>query len=66
MALRPLGFGIRFRNNGKTLRVKASSRDPKRFVVEVEGRGKTTRCREHPSLASAVQDFAQSWRERLH
>jgi len=66
MALRPLSFGLRFREKGRTLRVRASQSDPKRYVVEVERRGKQTRRRDHPSLAAAVQDFAQSWRDRLH
>ena len=66
MALRPLSFGLRFREKGRTLRVRASQNDPKRYVVEVESRGKQTRRRDHPSLVAAVQDFAQSWRDRLH
>ena len=65
MALRPLGFGMRFKAKGRTVRVHASPRDPKRYVVEVERRGKPTRRRDHASLAAAVQDFAQSWRDRL-
>ena len=66
MALRPLCFGLRFRDKGRTLRVKASSRDPRRYVVEVERRGQETRRRDHPSLETAVQDFARAWRNRLH
>jgi hypothetical protein len=66
MALRPLAFGMRFKQKGRTLRVHASPRDPQRYVVEVESRGKPSRSREHPSLTAAVRDFAQSWRERLH
>jgi len=66
MALRPLSFGLRFRENGRTLRVQSSSRDRKGYVVEVERRGKPTRRRDHPSLAAALQDFAQTWRDRLH
>jgi hypothetical protein len=66
MALRPLCFGVRFREKGRTVKVVASPRDPKRYVVEVEQRGGRARRREHPSLAGALQDFARSWRERLH
>jgi hypothetical protein len=66
MALRPLSFGLRFREKGRTLRVRANQNDPKRYVVEVERRGQQTRRRDHASLAGAVQDFAQTWRERLH
>ena len=66
MALRPLSFGLRFREKGRTVRVHSSPRDPKRYVVEVERSGEKTRRRDHPSLAAAVQDFAQSWRDRLH
>lgn len=66
MSVRPLAFGVRFRDRGRTLAVRSAARDPKRFVVEVERRGRKTRRKEHGSLAAALRDFAQSWRERLH
>ena len=66
MALRPLCFGVRFREKGRTVKVVASARDPKRYVVEVEQRGRATRRSDHPSLADAVHHFARSWRARLH
>lgn len=65
MASRPLTFGLRYREKGRTVRVRASERDPRRYVVEVGTRGGKRR-REHSSLASAVRDFAASWRSRLH
>ncbi len=64
MALRPLCFG--FRAKGRTVKVVASTRDPKRYVVEVERRGKPTRRSDHASLAAAAQDFSRAWRDRLH
>ncbi len=66
MASRPLTFGIRYREKGRTVRVRASERDPRRYVVEVGTRGGRKRQREHTSLAGAVRDFAASWRSRLH
>jgi hypothetical protein len=66
MASRPLAFGIRYREKGRTVRVRASERDPRRYVVEVgTGRGRKRR-REHSSLGGALRDFAASWRARLH
>ncbi len=64
-ARRPLSFGIRYRDKGRTVRVRASKRDPRRYVVEVGTRGKSQR-REHGSLGGALRDFAASWRSRLH
>jgi hypothetical protein len=66
MAVRPLCFGARFRDKGRTLKVHVSARDPQRYVVEIEQRGRPTRRREHSSLAAAAKDFARSWRGRLH
>jgi hypothetical protein len=61
-----LTFGIRYREKGRTVRVRASERDPRRYVVEVGTDRGRKRRREHGSLASAVRDFAASWRGRLH
>jgi hypothetical protein len=66
MALRPLAFGVRFVDKGRTVRVKAQAKDPKRYVVEVSRAGQKTRRREHASLGRAVKDFASSWRARLN
>jgi hypothetical protein len=66
MSSRPLAFGIRFRDKGRTLRVRPHARQPQRYVVEDSRDGRGTRRREHPSLAEALRDFAQSWRNRLH
>lgn len=66
MARRPLTFGLRYRDKGRTVRVRASERDPRRYVVEVGTRGGRRRRREHGSLAGAVRDFAAAWRARLH
>jgi hypothetical protein len=66
MAVRPFAFGVRYRDRGRTLAVRSTARGSQRYVVEVERRGQKTRRREHGSLASALRDFAQSWRERLH
>jgi hypothetical protein len=66
MAVRPFAFGVRLRDGERTVRVRASSRDASRYVVEdSRGRG-ATRKREHMSLASALRDAASTWRGRLH
>jgi len=66
MAIRPLAFGARFRDKGRTVKVYKGQRDAKSYVVEVQGGGQKGRTSEHASLASAVQDFARTWRSRLH
>ena len=66
MAMRPLAFGARFADKGRTVQVKASPKDPQRYVVEVTRKGQKTRRREHASLGGAVKDFASSWRGRLN
>ena len=66
MALRPLAFGARFVDKGRTVRVKAKAKDPKRYVVEVSRAGQKTLRREHASLSGAVKDFASAWRARLN
>jgi len=66
MSSRPLAFGIRFRDKGRTLRVRAHGREPHRYVVEDSRDDRETRQRVHPSLSEALRDFAESWRNRLH
>lgn len=66
MARRPLTFGARFKENGRTVRVAASPRDPARYTVEVSKRGQKPLRREHGSLPAALRDFAQAWRDRLN
>jgi hypothetical protein len=66
MPKRPLAFGLRFRDRGRTVRVRSDARDPRRFVVEHARRGAATDRREHDSLPAALRDFAQVWRGRLH
>ena len=65
-ASRPLTFGIRYRDRGRTVRVRACEGDPQRYVVEVKTARGRKRRREHGSLAAAVRDFAAAWRGRLH
>ncbi len=70
MAVRPLSFGIRFKDNRpgtarRTIRVDADQRDPKRYVLEVLKDSRTQR-REHASLCWALRDFASAWRNRLN
>ena len=66
MATRPFAFGARFTEKGRTVRVSASPRDPRRYHVEVSRNGRRTRKQEHGSLVDAMRDFAQAWRGRLH
>jgi hypothetical protein len=66
MATRPLVFGLRFRDKGRTLRVRPHEGRPDRYVIEDRRGGGETRRREHPSLSCALRDFATTWRHRLH
>ena len=66
MASRPLAFGVRFRDRGRTVQVRAHDRDSKRYVLEVSQRGGKAVRREHASLTDALRGFASAWRERLH
>ena len=66
MSMRPLGFGIRFRDNGRTVRVRQSPTTPRHYTVEVSRGGRGVRSAEHENLASALRDFAAAWRARLH
>jgi hypothetical protein len=66
MARRPLTFGLKFRDQGRTVRVRASKRNPQRYVVEDRRVGSQGREREHASLSGALRDFASTWRGRLN
>lgn len=65
MALRPLVFGARLKEKGRSVRVRAAKGKSGGYVVE-ETRGKKTRSRDHGSLQGALHDMASSWRRRLH
>ena len=63
MATRPSLFGLRLRDEGRTVRVK--SEGARGYVVEDTNSGRTTR-RRHGSARSAVADAAKTWRGRLN
>jgi hypothetical protein len=65
MAVRPLAFGARLRNRGRTVRVRTHDRDARRYVVEDSDTRRATRRRDHPSLEGALRDLARTWRGRL-
>ncbi len=66
MATRPFAFGLRLRDRDRTLRVRSAEPGSRRAVVEESRRGRTTRRREHGTLAQALADAAALWRDRLH
>jgi hypothetical protein len=66
MSIRPLAFGVRLRDKGRTVRVRANERKPGRYVVEDSRDGGRSREREHASLTAALRDAAASWRGRLN
>ena len=66
MALRPLAFGIRLRDKGRTLRVHNDPLNPRLYVLEDVREGDETRIRWHSSVSEAVEDAASTWRKRLH
>lgn len=66
MALRPLAFGVRLRDRGRTLRVRNDPRDGRRYVLEDTREGEPTRVRRYASAPEAVRDAAATWRRRLH
>jgi len=66
MATRPLAFGLRFHDKGRTLRVRPHEGKPQHYVIEDCRGGGETRRREHSSLSGALRDFATTWRHRLH
>ena len=61
MALRPLTFGLRLRDKGRTLRVR---RDGTQYLVEDSRSG--TASRKHATAKDAVRDAAKAWRSRLN
>ena len=65
MALRPLTFGLRLHDKGRTVRVRQDG-DSSRYVVEDSRAGAATRRRGHASASDAVRDAAKTWRSRLH
>ena len=66
MAVRPLAFGVRLRHQGRTVRVRQSRGDARRYVVEDSRPRRDTRRRDHATLGSALRDLARTWRSRLH
>jgi hypothetical protein len=66
MATRPLAFGVRFHDKGRTLRVRGYHGTERGYVVEDARAGRPLRLRTHRSLAGALRDFAATWRSRLH
>lgn len=66
MALRPFAFGVRFSDKGRSVRVRAQSQRPGRYVVEDQRGRAAARQREHATLGGALRDFAATWRQRLH
>jgi len=66
MAIRPVAFGVRLRDKGRTLSVRHQSHNPKTYLVVDAREGRETRRRRHASLVEALSDAAASWRKRLH
>ncbi|HKA15665.1 MAG TPA: hypothetical protein VKH41_11655 [Myxococcota bacterium] len=66
MSIRPLAFGARLRQSGRTLRVRRHDGDARRYVVEDSEAGRATLRRDHLSLGGALRDAARTWRARLH
>jgi len=66
MSIRPLTFGVRLRDKGRTVRVRANERKSGRYIVEDERADGRSRKREHESLTGALKDAAASWRNRLN
>ena len=64
MAIKPLTFGLRLRDKGRTVRVRQD--DKRRYVVEDSQKGRRTNQRSHASLGGAIKDAASTWRGRLH
>ncbi len=66
MALKPLAFGVRFSDKGRSVRVRSQGQRPGCYVVEDRPKGRGIRQREHSSLNGALRDFAATWRQRLN
>ena len=66
MARRPLSFGARLRDKGRTVSVKRASGASNRYVVEDRRRGGSKQQRDHATLTDALRDLASTWRGRLN
>jgi hypothetical protein len=66
MARRPLAFGIRFRDKGRTIQVRGCHGTERGYVIEDGRAGRPVRLRRHGTLTGALRDFAATWRSRLH
>ena len=66
MALRPFAFGLRLRDEGRTVRVRRRDAGSPHYVVEDSRSGAASQRREHASARDAVRDAARTWRSRLH
>ena len=66
MAVRPLAFGVRLRQLGRSVSLRQNQQHAGRWVVEDSRPRRKQRRREHATLAGALHDLAQAWRERLH
>lgn len=66
MAVRPLAFGARLRDRGRTVRVRTHALEGRGYVVEDADLRRSTRRRDHPTLQGALRDLARTWRGRLH
>ena len=66
MAIRPLAFGVRLRDKGRTLSVRHQRDGTRTYLVVDAQDGRATRRRRHASLVEALADAAASWRKRLH
>lgn len=66
MACRPLAFGARFSENGRTVQLRQDPAAPSRYAVEIRQDGEPPRVSEHASLPAAVRRFSAAWRARLN
>ena len=66
MAVRPLAFGARFVEKGRTVRILPDPADPRRYAVKVSRPGGASRTSQHRTAAEALREFATAWRARLH
>lgn len=66
MAVRPFAFGVRLRDQGRTVKVRQRSGDARGYVLEDTRKRGGTRRRDHASLEGALRDLARTWRKRLN
>ena len=66
MAVRPLAFGVRLRQQGRSVSLHQNQQDPRRWVVEDSRPRRKPRRRDHATLAGALRELGQAWRSRLH